>query len=66
MAQELSRDPEITITPRRVSITITEQQAQQLVERLKFGQTHLPDLTKTVWSGIEDNLGYRVNETPSL
>lgn len=58
--------PVIKIQERLFTITLTETQACRLVERLKFRQTHIPDLTEEVWEPLEQSLGYIVEETPDI
>ena len=62
MNAELHTKPEIQVTPRRFTLTLTETQAHQLVERLKFRQNHIPDLSEPVWKPLEKALGYEVTE----
>lgn len=64
MNVELMSPPVIEVTPRRFTITLTESQASMLVERLKFRQTHIPDLTEPIWNTLENCLGYIVTELP--
>ena len=63
MNVELMSPPVIEVTPRRFTIKLTEQQARNLVESLKFSQTHIPNLTEPVWVALEQALGYIVTES---
>jgi hypothetical protein len=45
---------------------LTETEVVTLVERLKFRETFIPDLTEPVWQSLEKALGREVQEHDDL
>ena len=52
----------ITVIPRKFILTLSEKEAVELVRRLKYRHTFIPDLTESVWKPLSDELGYEVQD----
>ena len=57
---------DVKITERTFTITLTETEVIFLVQRLKFKETFIPDLTEPVWESLEKALGQKVSEPIDL
>ena len=57
---------EVKVTERMFTFTLTETEATILVERLKFKETSIPDLTEPIWKSLERSLGHEVREHADL
>lgn len=57
---------EVKVTERMFSFTLTESEVQFLIERLKYRETHSPDLTEPIWKSLEDSLGYKIQEPSKI
>jgi hypothetical protein len=57
---------DVAITERMFTVTLTETEVAILVERLKFRETSIPDLTEPVWKSLERALGHEVQEHADL
>jgi len=57
---------DVKVTERTFTFTLTETEAITLVERLKFRQTFIPDLTEPFWKSLERALGQEVFEHTDL
>lgn len=57
---------DVGVTERMFTVTLTETEVIILIERLKFRETHVPDLTEPVWQSLEKALGREVQEHTDL
>lgn len=53
---------EVKVTERMFTVTLTETEAALLIQRLKFKETSIPDLTEPVWKSLERALGHEIKE----
>ena len=57
---------DVKVTERTFTITLTETEVSFLVQRLKFKETHIPDLSEPIWQSLEKALGREVSESVDL
>lgn len=57
---------DVAVTERTFTITLTETEVDTLIERLKFKQTFIPDLTEPIWKSLEKAIGHEVQEHADL
>lgn len=57
---------DVKVTERTFTITLTETEAAKLIERLKFKETFIPDLTEPIWKSLEKAIGREVQQHADL
>lgn len=62
----MSSKPQIEVTPRQFTITLSEFQAQSLVHKLKFKSDHRPQIVGDLIESLEESFGFEIEDTPDI